>query len=350
MKVLVTGANGHLGFNVCKAFVAAGHQVRASIRSADDRGKADPLRAIGVTDIVGLNVRAADPFIDACRGIDVLLHVAATYALRPDGPDAVAALIADSVEGAENAIRAAATAGVPKVVMTSSVATLPRVPRDAPATTEADWASDLAVPYFRAKVEGERAAWKAAEATGVTLVTILPGTIGGPGFLRPTPSIDIIEHIMQGSLRFGAPNANLPYVDVRDVAAAHLLAATRDVTGRFIVVNDHVPTLREASMLMNAIDPTVPAAPILFPDLLLEAAPALDWARSKLFGSPRMVTRDIVSTMRGKVTKVSTARAKAELGWQQGIPLDRSLAETMAAIRALRQPHRTQPHRRRHIG
>ena len=103
-------------------------------------------------------------------------------------------------------------------------------------------------------------------------------------------------------------------------------------------------------MLMNAIDPTVPAAPILFPDLLLEAAPALDWARSKLFGSPRMVTRDIVSTMRGKVTKVSTARAKAELGWQQGIPLDRSLAETMAAIRALRQPHRTQPHRRRHIG
>jgi dihydroflavonol-4-reductase len=350
MKVLVTGANGHLGFNVCKAFVAAGHQVRGSIRSADDRDKSEPLRAIGVTDIVGLNVRAVDPFIDACRGVDVLLHVAATYTLRPDGPEAVAALIADSVEGAKNAIRAAATAGVRKVVMTSSVATLPRVPRDAPATTEADWANDLAVPYFRAKVEGERAAWNAAEAAGVTLVTILPGTIGGPGFLRPTPSIDIIEHIMLGSLRFGAPNANLPYIDVRDVADAHVLAATRDVTGRFIVVNDHVPTLREVSMLMNDIDPAVPAAPLLFPDLLLEAAPAFDWARSKLFGGPRMVTRDIVSTMRGKVTKVSTARAKAELGWHQGIPLDRSLAETMAAIRALRQPTHGLPHRRRHIG
>ncbi len=257
MKVLVTGANGHLGFNVCKAFVEAGHEVRASIRSADDRAKADPLRAIGVTDIVGLNIRAIDPFVDACRGIDVLLHVAATYAMRPDGPAAVSALIADSVEGAENAIRAAAAAGVPKVVLTSSVATLPRVPRDAPATTEADWASDLAVPYFRAKVEGERAAWKVAEETGVTLMAILPGTIGGPGFLRPTPSIDIIENIMNGSLRFGAPNANVPYIDVRDVAAAHVLAATRDVTGRFIVVNDHVPTLREVSMLMHDIDPTV---------------------------------------------------------------------------------------------
>jgi dihydroflavonol-4-reductase len=336
MKVLVTGANGHVGFNVCKAFLEAGHEVRASIRSADDRTKADPLRAIGVTDIVGLNIRARDPFIDACRGVDVLLHVAATYALRPDGPAAVAALIADSVEGAENAVRAAAAAGVPKVVLTSSVATLPRVRPDAPPATEADWASDLAVPYFRAKVEGERAAWKAADDTGVTLVAILPGTVGGPGFLRTTPSIDIIDNIMRGSLQFGAPKSNVPYVDVRDVAAAHLLAATRDVTGRFIVVNDHIPSLREVSMLMNDIDPTVRAAPVLFPDLLLEVGPALDWVRSKLFGGARMLSRDLIATMRGKVTKVSTARAKAELGWQQQIPIARSLAETMAAIRALR--------------
>ena len=350
MKVLVTGANGHLGFNVCKAFLEAGHEVRASIRAVDDHAKADPLRAIGVTDIVGLNIRAIDPFVDACRGIDVLLHVAATYAMRPDGDAAVAALIGDSVEGAENAIRAAAAAGVSKVVLTSSVATLPRVPHDAPATTEADWASDLGVPYFRAKVEGERAAWKAAEETGVKLVTMLPGTIGGPGFLRPTPSIEIFENIMRGSLRFGAPNMNVPYIDARDVASAHLLAATRDVTGRFIVVNDHIPTLREVSLLMNGIDPTVRAAPVLIPDVLLEAGPALDWARSKLFGGARLVTREIVATMRGKVTKVSTARAKAELGWQQAISIDQSLAETMAAIRALRQPQRHQPHRRRHIG
>ena len=55
-----------------------------------------------------------------------------------------------------------------------------------------------------------------------------------------------------------------------------------------------------------------------------------------------MVSREIVATMRGKVTKVSTARAKAELGWRQGIPIDQSLTETMAAIRALRQPRRRQ--------
>lgn len=343
MKALVTGANGHLGFNVCTALVAKGHQVRASIRSRDDIAKLEPLHAAGITDVVALNVRAFEPFVEACRGIDVLFHVAASYALHIDRPSAIESLLRDSTEGAANAVRAAAAAGVPRVVLTSSVATLPRVRPEDPAVTEADWASDLAVPYFRAKVEGERAAWKAAEETGVKLATILPGTIGGPGFRRTTPSIDIIEGIMLGSMRFGAPQSNIPYVDVRDVAAAHVLAAERDVDGRFIVVNDYLPSLRELSVMMNMIDNNVPAAPILLPDMIFSAAPALDWVGSKLFGMARLVNRELVATMRGKVTKVSTARAKAELGWQQGVPIDVSLAETMAAIRTLRQQRRTPP-------
>jgi dihydroflavonol-4-reductase len=145
-------------------------------------------------------------------------------------------------------------------------------------------------------------------------------------------------------MRFGAPRSNIPYIDVRDVAAAHLLAATRDVTGRFIVVNDYVPSLRELTVMMNRIDPSVPAAPILLPDVVLGAAPALDWARAKLLGGGRLVSREIVSTMRGKLTKVSTARAKQVLGWQQQIAIDVSLAETMAAIRAFRHPaHQRRP-------
>jgi dihydroflavonol-4-reductase len=337
MKALVTGANGHLGFNVCTALLAKGHHVRASIRSRDDRAKRLPLEEAGITDIVGLNVRTIEPFVEACRGMDVLFHVAATYALHTNGDNAADSILRDSTEGAANAVRAAAAAGVPKVVLTSSIATVPRVHPDDPVVTEADWVNDHTVPYFRAKVDGERAAWKAAEETGVKLVTILPGTIGGPGFRRTTPSVEIIEGIMLGSMRFGAPRSNIPYVDVRDVANAHVLAGERDVDGRFIIVNDYLPSLRELSAMMNRIDSKVPAAPLLLPDMILSAAPALDWVGSKLFGTSRMVTRDLVKTMRGKVSKVSTARAKSELGWSQNVAIDVSLRETMDAIRALRQ-------------
>ncbi len=343
MKVLVTGANGHVGFGVCKALLASGHEVRASIRSADHAGKAEPLRALGIGDIVSLDVRTFEPFVEACRGVDVLIHVAATYAMHVTSPAETHSMLRDSTEGAENAIRAAAKAGVPKVVLTSSVATLPRVEPGAPPVTEADWATDLGVPYFRAKTEGERAAWKAAEETGIKLVTILPGTVGGPDFHRRTPSLGLIESIMLGSMRLGAPNTNIAYVDVRDVATAHVLAAERDVGGRFIIVNDHAPEMRELSLLMHWSDASIPAAPAILPDFVMSAGPVLDWLRASLTGTPRMVSPELVATMRGRVTKVSNARAKAELGWHQSVGLDLSLSETMAAIRALR---RREGHRR----
>ncbi len=337
MKILVTGANGHVGFGVCKALLAGGHDVRASIRSANDAAKAAPLKTLGIDDIVGLDVRTFDPFVEACRGVDVLVHVAATYDMRPTGASESQSMLRDSTEGAANAVRAAAWAGVPKVVLTSSVAALPRVRPQDPPVTEADWATDLAVPYFRAKTEGERAAWKAAEETGIKLVTLLPGTVGGPDFHRRTPSLGMIESIMLGSMRLGAPNTNIAYVDVRDVAAAHVLAAERDVEGRFIIVNDHAPEMRELSLLMHWSDASVPAARNVLPDFVMRAGPALDWLRASVLRSPRMVSRELVDTMRGKVTKASNARAKAELGWRQTVGLDRSLSETMTAIRALRR-------------
>jgi dihydroflavonol-4-reductase len=343
MKILVTGANGHVGFGVCKALLAQGHQVRASIRSSTDAAKAAPLRALGIDDIVGLDVRKLQPFVEACRGVDVLIHVAATFAMHVATLAETHSMLRDSTEGATNAVRAAAEAGVPKVVLTSSVAALPRVGPDDPPVTEADWATDLAVPYFRAKTEGERAAWKAARETAVRLVTLLPGTVGGPDFHRRTPTLSMIESIMLGAMRLGAPNTNIAYVDVRDVAAAHVLAAERDVSGRFIIANDHPLDMRELSLLMHRADPSVPPAPAVLPDFVMSAGPALDWLRSSLFGTPRMVSAELVETMRGKLTKVSNERAKAELGWRQSIALDQSLADTMAAIRALR---RREGHRR----
>ena len=80
MKVLVTGANVHVGYNLCKALLAKGRQVRASIRNASDRTKAGPLQSLGVVELVGLDIRREDEFAKAVDGVDLLFHVAATYA------------------------------------------------------------------------------------------------------------------------------------------------------------------------------------------------------------------------------------------------------------------------------
>ena len=55
MHVLVTGANGHVGYNLCHALVERGHRVRASVRNAEDPAKTAPVRALGVAEVVGLH-------------------------------------------------------------------------------------------------------------------------------------------------------------------------------------------------------------------------------------------------------------------------------------------------------
>jgi len=338
MKVLVTGANGHVGYNLCQALLAReGYQVRASVRSLDDEAKVAPLRALGDVEIVALNIRDAAQFDAALAGIDVLFHVAATYAIYTQTGEQAEEIVKDSVEGVEIALSAAAKLGVKKVVLTSSVVALPLVTPDAPPVTEADWRTDFSVPYYRAKTEAEQAAWRLSEELGVPLVTVLPGGVAGPGFVRRTPTIDLFEGIMLGSLRMGAPWGNFTYVDARDVAMGHILAAEKDVSGRFILCDDVQPTWTEFSSLMHEIDPEVPAAPWELPKFMGRFLPFFDGLSAKRLGSARVVTPDIERAIRGRVWRVSSERAKQELGWTIGFPMRESMRDTMAAIRALRR-------------
>jgi dihydroflavonol-4-reductase len=333
MHALVTGANGHLGYNLTRELLARGDKVRASVRSLADAMKAGPLRALGKIEMIEVDVFRPDQFRAALEGIDVFFHLAASYAYVIDRGREEEQVIRPSIDGATNAIRAAAEARVPKVVMTSSAVTLPLTRPGAPPSTEENWTDDLRVPYFRAKVLAERKAWELAKALKVNLVTVLPGAICGPGFARGTPSTDLIECIMLGYFRTGIPNLNFPYVDVRDVVSAHVLAAEKECSGRFIACNDHLPSLLELNERMHAIDPSVPRALMMLPDFMLAVAPLFDRLNHRLLDTPRSVSFEYLATTKGKIYNASNQRIKRELGWTQSAPLEVSLKDTMEQIR-----------------
>jgi dihydroflavonol-4-reductase len=336
MKALVTGANGHIGRNLVRILAEKGYSVRATVRSLGETERNKSLAALPDVEVVELDIRDADRFRVLCDQIDVLFHVAATYAYCPGTRTTDEDIVADSLQGADAAIRAAARQ-VAKVVLTSSLVTVPlRRPSEPPAT-EADWQTDLSVPYFRAKTTAERRARELAEKYSVNLVTVLPGAICGPGFTRGTPSTDLIEGIMRGTLRFGAPRMNFPIIDVRDVVRGHILAAEKDVSGRFLLCGDSFPSLRELTRMMHALDRRVPAAPMTMPDFTGPLLPYLDWLNSRLFDSPLTVTPEFVEAMLGKQFHASNARARAELGWRPEIPISQTLSDTMDTIRALRR-------------
>ena len=135
-------------------------------------------------------------------------------------------------------------------------------------------------------------------------------------------------------MRFGVPHGNFPYVDVRDVATAHVLAGARDCSGRFIACNDHLPTFSELVETMQRIDPDLPASRATIPRILSRAVPFLDWLGHRLYGSPRVMSPELAATLHGRIWNASNARIRRELGWTQTVPLETSLRDMMAAIRA----------------
>lgn len=332
MQVLVTGANGHLGFNLTKSLLAAGHRVRASVRSLAETAKIAPLEALGSVELVEAELSRPDQLRSAMEGVELLFHTAAVYSIV--APAQATEILDASIKGAAAVLHAAADARIRKVVMTSSVVTLPMTVPGAAPVDETHWASDLRVPYIRAKTEGERVAWRIARERNVNLVTILPGGITGPGFARNTPTINLVEAMMRGAMRMAVPRANHTLVDVRDVVSAHLLAGTLECEGRFVVSNDHAPTLREMLEAMHAIDPTVPLPLMTLPDFMLGAMPLFDRLNRLTLGSPLIATEEAVATMKGKIFNVSNRRSKEVLGWRQSVTQEQTLHDTMKAIRA----------------
>jgi dihydroflavonol-4-reductase len=234
MLTLVTGATGYLGVDLVQALRGQGRQVRALVRS--DAGAAR-LADTGV-EIVRGDVTDADSLPSAFEGVARVFHLAGVVGHRARDDERLRAV---NVDGARNVLAVCRSAGVERVVFTSSVAAMgpaatPGHPRD-----EGAWMLDgddgrADFRYARTKAAGEQVALDAA-ADGLDVVVVNPGFVIGPGDVHRVSSW-AVEEYLRGNLRFTI-DGGLSYVDGRDVVAGHLLAEQRGVSGqRYIMTNE----------------------------------------------------------------------------------------------------------------
>ncbi len=257
--VLVTGGSGFIASHTILQLLAAGYQVRTTVRSmARERDVRAMLKVGGAEPVDRLQFVAADLMSDAgwpaaVAGCEFVLHIASPFpATVPKHEDE---LVLPAREGALRVLRASRDAGVKRVVLTSSFAAVgyghapPREPgavRGAPqqaAFTEMDWTDPNGpdvMPYVKSKTLAERAAWDfiAREGAGLELSTVNPVGVFGPVLGSDyATSIILVQRMMDGSLP-GLPRMCFGAVDVRDVADLHLRAMTDPAaTGeRFLAV------------------------------------------------------------------------------------------------------------------
>lgn len=233
--VLVTGGSGFVGCHCILQLLAAGYQVRTTVRNLKrehevramlKEGGAEPGNRLS---FVAADLEKDAGWPEAVAGCEYALHVASP--LPPNVPKHEDQLIIPAREGTLRVLRAARDAGVKRVVFTSSFAAIGygHEPQITPFD-ETNWTNlngDL-VAYVKSKALAERAAWNfmAKEAGNLELSVINPVAVFGP-VLGPdySSSILLIEQLMTAAMP-GCPKLCFGLVDVRDVADLHLRAMT----------------------------------------------------------------------------------------------------------------------------
>src|SRR5215469_14993855 len=164
-KVLVTGATGLVAGQCIKELLEHGYDVRATVRSlaTSDVSYLRPLAGgdgRGTLEFAEATLDSDAGWAEAASGCDYVLHVASPIPFKaPKNDDEI---LRPTIEGTKRVLRAAATAGVRRVVYTSSTDTLTHNTATADRVrTEEDW-SDLAEcwVYAKSKVLAERFAWE----------------------------------------------------------------------------------------------------------------------------------------------------------------------------------------------
>ena len=244
-KVLLTGSSGYIGKHITLRLLADGYEVRASVRS---KSKAEEVRAAmvahlpagfdvdGKLSFVELDLESDDGWAAAIGGVDVLIHSASPFPIA--SPKDENELVRPAVEGTLRALKAAHSAGVKRVVLTSSVAAV--YGNDLPAgKTEFDetmW-TDVEHPvgrvaYTKSKTLAEQAAWKynETEAPELELTTVNPVlVVGAPLDKHFGSSVSVVERILQAKDPM-LPDISFSLVDVKDVAAMHVKAISIDAS------------------------------------------------------------------------------------------------------------------------
>jgi nucleoside-diphosphate-sugar epimerase len=343
--VLVTGGSGFIGSHCIIQLLAAGHQVRTTVRNLQREGEVRALlRQGGAEPGDRLGFFAADLTADAgwataATGCDYVLHVASP--LPQSVPRKEDELIVPAREGTLRVLRAARDAGVRRVVQTSSFAAIGYGHPEQAAPFDETWWTDLdggdVQPYAKSKTLAERAAWDfiAREGNGLELATVNPVMVAGPVLGADySTSILLVQRLMDGAVP-GCPKLSFGIVDVRDVADLHLRAMTEPAAmgERFLAVSgDFMSIAGVARTLKARLGPAARRVPIReVPNFLVRAFALVDPAAKQIL--PEL----------GKRKNATSAKAQKLLGWKPR-PADEALAATGESLLRLgllkHGPHR----------
>jgi len=259
--ICVTGASGFIASYVIRELLDNGYTVRATVRGLTKGNNYEYLTSLSGAaerlELVQGELLTEGSYDEAIAGCEYVIHTASPYVL--DVKDPQHDLVDPALKGTLNVLQACGKSGsVKKVVLTSSVAAVFDEPISGHVYTEKDWNETSSLtrnPYFYSKTLAERSAWDYIEKENPAfeLVVVNPGVVIGPSLV---PSLNTSNQILRDVLAGTYPmimSISWGFVDVRDVAHAHILAMENEkAKGRYLCTSETLGMSEVVSILREA--------------------------------------------------------------------------------------------------
>ena len=326
---MVTGGTGYVGSWVVKRLLEKGYDVRLTVRNKNKTEKFQHLEAIAAETPGTMSIWEGDllqegSYDEAAAGCELVVHMASPFFLSFE--DAQRDLVDPAVKGTQNVLNAATKSGtVRKVVLTSSVAAIhgdnvDMKEKGVEQFDESFFNTSSSVdhqPYSYSKVAAEKAAWELHEAQDQwKLVVINPSFVMGPSLTdsSSSESLTFMTDMLKGKFFMGAPHLKFGFVDVRDVAEAHLLAIENDdAEGRHLLAESTLSVMELSKIIKEEFGGKYKLPIMESPKFML-------YLVGGMFG----LTSKFVSRNVGHDLKLDSSKSKEKLGLRY-----RSMNETV---------------------
>ena len=318
--ILITGGTGYVGSWIVKGLLEAGHTVHLPVRNKDNTRKLEFLNEIQYKEdqlkIFEANLLASGSYDEAAKGADTIIHTASPFITNVK--DAQKELIDPALLGTRNILETAnQTDSVKRVVLTSSIVAvygdaIDMYKQKLDVFNENHWNTTSTLkhqPYSYSKTLAEREAWRIYTAQDRwTMAVMNPVFVMGPVLSTnsSSESISLMRRMLNGDLSTGVPELYYGYVDVRDVAQAHIRAIDPAIPEERHILNGSVHHMWEMAQFLKSKYGKRFRLPRMKTPVFM--AYMVGWA----FGlSPKFVARNL-----GYPIKIDNSRSKKNLGME----------------------------------
>jgi dihydroflavonol-4-reductase len=314
---LVTGATGHIGNVLARQLTAAGERVRALVLPGEDL---TPLRRLDVELVEG-NLLDYPSLLAAMHQVEVVYHLAGAISILP-GQDPNLHLV--NVVGTRNVLCAFKQSQVRRLVYTSSIHALQRIPHGAVVDERLPYDPDNPYgAYDRSKAQASLLVQQAAQE-GLDVIIACPTGVIGPYDYRISELGKIILDCVRGRPLLYVDGA-YDFVDVRDVAQGLALASIRGRCGENYILSGEQISVRD---LIQSVQQALGKhlLKIKAPHWLGRLASQVMPYYYRLSGERPRFTPYSLEVLASN-SCISSAKARQELGYQPR-PLAQALADT----------------------